>query len=46
MSIKDVVTRLMARRRRRRRPALVDEDDRLVEKLVQSGVAANKQPPR
>jgi len=42
MSIKALITRFLARRRR---PAPV-EDERLLEKLVQSGVAANKLPPR
>jgi hypothetical protein len=45
MSIKALITRFLASRQSSRRSAAT-EDDRLVEKLVQSGVAANKLPPR
>jgi hypothetical protein len=46
MSIKERITRFLARRRPPQRLEPVDEDARRIEKLVRAGIAANKFPPR
>jgi hypothetical protein len=46
MSIRKLITRLVRRRRPAERALPADEDARRLELLVQSGIAANKLPPR
>jgi hypothetical protein len=45
MSIKELIARFV-RRRPRERALPAEDDERRLEKLIQSGVAANKLPPR